>query len=109
MTHPEPVSLDPVIHEAGRLAIVSVLSEFGSASFSFVLATTGLTRGNLSAHAARLVAAGYVEESKRIAGRKPVTEYRLTETGRAAFERYRREWSRLTSPASRSGGCSEGS
>src|SRR5271169_1021572 len=89
--------LDPVIHEAARLAIVSVLSESGSASFNFVLGTTGLTRGNLSAHAAKLVAAGYVDENKRIVDRKLLTEYRLTKAGREAFERYRADWSRLTS------------
>lgn len=97
MTEPEPVVLDPVIHEAGRLAIVSVLSECGSASFNFVLGTTGMTRGNLSAHAAKLVAVGYVAESKRIVGRKLLTEYRLTAAGHKAFERYRAEWNRLTS------------
>jgi DNA-binding MarR family transcriptional regulator len=97
VTEPLLVVLDPVIHEAARLAIVSVLSECGSASFNFVLGTTGLTRGNLSAHAAKLVAAGYVEENKRIVDRKLLTEYRLTKLGRAAFDRYRADWSRLTS------------
>ena len=97
MTEAQPVVLDPVIHEAARLAIVSVLSECGSASFNFVLGTTGLTRGNLSAHAARLVAAGYVEESKRIVDRKLLTEYRLTAAGREAFDHYRTVWTRLTS------------
>lgn len=103
MTAPEPPDLDPVIHEPARLAIVSVLNECGSASFTFVLGTTGLTRGNLSAHAAKLVAAGYVAESKRIADRKPVTEYRLTDAGREAFERYRVEWTRLTSRKAQTG------
>jgi DNA-binding MarR family transcriptional regulator len=97
VTESQPVVLDPVIHEAARLAIIAVLSECGSASFNFVLGTTGLTRGNLSAHAAKLVAAGYVEESKRIVDRKLLTEYRLTEAGRQAFDRYRTEWNRLTS------------
>ncbi|MGL4554696.1 MAG: transcriptional regulator, partial [Gemmataceae bacterium] len=96
MSDPQPVALDPVIHEAARLAIVSALNECGSASFNFVLGATGLTRGNLSAHAAKLVAAGYVEESKRVVGRKPLTEYRLTDAGRRAFGRYRAEWTRLT-------------
>jgi DNA-binding MarR family transcriptional regulator len=86
-----------VIHEAARLTIMSVLSECGSASFNFVLGTTGLTRGNLSAHAAKLVAAGYVAESKRIVDRKLLTEYRLTSTGRKAFDRYKSAWTRLTS------------
>ncbi len=97
MTERKPEVLDPVIHEPARLAIVSVLAECGSASFTFVLGTTGLTRGNLSVHAAKLVAAGYVAESKRVVDRKPLTEYRLTAAGRAAFDRYRAAWARLTS------------
>ncbi len=92
-----PIVLDPVIHEAARLAIVAVLNECGEASFNFVLGTTGLTRGNLSAHAAKLIAAGYMEEHKRIVDRKTLTEYRLTDAGRKAFARYRADWDRLTS------------
>lgn len=92
----DSITLDPVIHEAARLAIVSVLNECGSASFTFVLGTTGLTRGNLSAHVAKLVAAGYVEENKQIIDRKLLTEYRLTPVGRKAFARYRAEWTKLT-------------
>jgi DNA-binding MarR family transcriptional regulator len=92
-----PLLLDPVIHEAARLTIMSVLSECGSASFNFVLGTTGLTRGNLSSHASKLIAAGYVEEEKRIVDRKLLTEYRLTDAGRKAFYQYRADWLRLTS------------
>ena len=104
MGEPLPAALDPVIHEAARLTIVSVLSECGAASFNFVLGTTGLTRGNLSAHAGKLVAAGYVDESKRIVDRKVLTEYRLTPAGRAAFTRYRAEWTRLTNGTGRGAG-----
>lgn len=98
MTEPEsPLLLDPLIHEPARLMIMSVLSKCGSASFTFVLGTTGLTRGNLSTHASKLMAAGYVEEEKRIVDRKPLTEYRLTDAGRMAFDQYRADWLRLTS------------
>ena len=98
MTEPEsPLLLDPVIHETARLTIMSVLAECGSASFNFVLGTTGLTRGNLSSHASKLIAAGYVEEEKRIVDRKLLTEYRLTDAGRKAFDQYRADWLRLTS------------
>ena len=96
MSEANPAVLDPLIHEAARLVIVSVLNECGAASFSFVLGATGLTRGNLSAHMARLIAAGYVEEDKQIVERKLRTEYRLTPIGRKAFAKYRAEWTRLT-------------
>jgi DNA-binding PadR family transcriptional regulator len=79
--------------------IVSVLAECDVADFNFLLGTTSLTRGNLSTHMARLVAAGYVEETKEFVDRKPHSEYRLTAAGRAAFRRYRQAWRRLTDGA----------
>ncbi len=96
MSDVQSIVLDPLIHEAARLVIVSVLNECGAASFNFVLGATGLTRGNLSAHMVRLVSAGYVEENKQIVNRKMLTEYRLTSVGRKAFAKYRVEWTRLT-------------
>jgi DNA-binding PadR family transcriptional regulator len=45
---------------------------------------------------ARLVAAGYVAETKEFVDRKPHTEYRLTPAGRGAFRRYRKAWRQLT-------------
>ncbi|MEX0611772.1 MAG: transcriptional regulator [Pirellulales bacterium] len=93
--------LDPVIHEAGRLVVVSVLNECQVANFNFLLATTGLTRGNLSTHMRKLVDAGYVDETKEIVDRKVRTEYRLTKTGRQAFKKYRNAWSAITNGAQR--------
>src|SRR5262245_50905025 len=90
------VRLDPLIHEAARLAVVSVLNECDLANFSFLLATTGLTRGNLSTHMRKLVEAGYVDETKEIVDRKVRTEYRLTKTGRQAFAKYCTAWRALT-------------
>ena len=93
--------LDPLIHETSRLLIVSVLNECAAADFNFLLRTTGLTRGNLSTHVARLVAAGYVDERKEFVDRKPHTEYQLTAAGRAAFVTYRAAWKRLTNGKAR--------
>ena len=89
-------ALDPLIHEASRLLIVSVLGECDSADFNFLLGATNLTRGNLSAHMARLVGAGYVAEQKQFIDRKPCTQYQLTAAGRAAFRTYRAAWKRVT-------------
>ncbi|HUX01282.1 MAG: transcriptional regulator [Phycisphaerae bacterium] len=80
--------------------IVSVLAECETADFNFLLGTTGLTRGNLSAHMARLVSAGYVCESKTFLDRKPHTEYRLSPAGRKAFNQYLKSWRRLTGKSS---------
>jgi len=100
----EPIGpLDPLIHEVARLVIVSVLNECESADFNFLLGTTGLTRGNLSAHMAKLVAAGYVEEAKQFVDRKPLTQYRLSRAGRGAYTKYRADWRKLTNGARRRG------
>ena len=94
---PTPDSrLDPLIHEAARLVIVSVLNECAVANFNFLLSATGLTRGNLSTHMRKLVAAGYVEETKEIVDRKPHTEYRLSKVGRQSFRNYRKAWQEIT-------------
>ena len=37
----------------------------------------------------KLEAAGYVDVAKGFVGKRPRTTYRLTETGRHAFEQYR--------------------
>jgi DNA-binding PadR family transcriptional regulator len=46
------------------------------------------TDGNLSVHARKLEEAHYVQCAKSFDGRVPRTQYRLTETGRRALERY---------------------
>lgn len=81
--------LDRDIHEPARLAIVSLLYASKAADFLFLQRETGLTKGNLSSHLARLEHCGYIEIEKTFRGKLPLTICRLTEGGRAAFERYR--------------------
>ena len=90
-------NLDPLIHEPARLMIVSVLNECSKADFAFLLNTTGLTRGNMSVHASRLIDASYVDETKEFLNRRPHTEYALTEKGRRAFKEYKKRWRAMTS------------
>ena len=91
-----PEVLDPTIHAPGRLAIISALSECEVADFNFLIAATGLSRGNFSIHMSKLVAAKYVEEKKHFVGRKPRTDYRLTLRGAEAFKNYKLAWRRIT-------------
>ncbi|NKB67578.1 MAG: helix-turn-helix domain-containing protein [Candidatus Latescibacteria bacterium] len=93
--HP-PGDLDPLIHEAARLAIVAALAQCRWATFGFLLQTTQLSRGNMSTHIARLVQAGYIEEEKEIIGRRPRTEYTLSQRGRTAYQAYCQAWQQLT-------------
>jgi DNA-binding MarR family transcriptional regulator len=83
-----PVALDPIIHVRVRLGIVSALAVEESLTFNELKKRLDTSDGNLSVHARRLEEAGYVEIRKSFEGRIPRTDYRLTETGRHALQRY---------------------
>jgi DNA-binding MarR family transcriptional regulator len=83
---------DRLIHEPGRLAIMSVLSYVAEADFVFLRRATGLTKGNLSSHLAKLEDAGLVKVEKRFAGKKPNTNVAITAKGK---ERIARHWEQL--------------
>jgi DNA-binding HxlR family transcriptional regulator len=80
--------LDRVIHERGRLAIMSVLAATESLSFKELKSHLGMTDGNLSVHMRTLEDSGYVAVEKSFVNRKPLTEYSLTPEGREAFQAY---------------------
>jgi DNA-binding MarR family transcriptional regulator len=81
--------LDRVIHEPGRLMIVALLSGIEEADFLYLLHETGLNKGTLSSHLARLEEAGYVEITKTYRGKVPQTILKLTHEGHKAFRQYR--------------------
>jgi DNA-binding HxlR family transcriptional regulator len=83
-----PLELDRLIHERMRLAIVSALAVNESLSFNELKHLLETTDGNLSVHARKLEEAGYVVCTKTFEGRVPRTDYRLSDTGRRALERY---------------------
>jgi DNA-binding MarR family transcriptional regulator len=83
--------LDRVIHEPGRLVLVALLSSVERTDFLYLQSETGMNKGTLSSHLARLEEAGYVEIEKTFRGKVPQTLLRLTPQGRTAFEQYRRE------------------
>jgi len=87
--------LDRVIHEPARLRLVALLSGVKEADFLWLLSESGLTKGNLSSHLAKLEQAGYVEVEKTFRGKIPLTLLRLTRSGRSAFGAYKRSLSAL--------------
>ncbi len=89
---PEPrglAGIDRVLHEPARLVIATILSVVENADFLYLQRETGLTKGNLSFHLAKLEEAGYVAIEKTYKGRIPLTLVRLTEAGAAALREYR--------------------
>ncbi|MGA2326613.1 MAG: transcriptional regulator [Bryobacteraceae bacterium] len=71
-----------------RLGIVSALAVNQTLTFNDLKKLLKTTDGNLSVHARKLEEAGYIACTKYFDGRLPKTEYRLSEKGRHALERY---------------------
>ena len=95
MPEPEPTSepvLDRLVHEPGRLAILTVLSSVTDADFVFLQRATGLTKGNLSSHLTKLEDAGLVAIEKRFVRKKPNTNVSLTKVGRTRITQH---WEQL--------------
>lgn len=86
--------IDRLIHEPARYTVMAYLYVVENADFVFLIRRTGLTWGNLSSHLSKLEAAGYVAIEKEFLGRKPHTMVRLSDEGRAAFDRYREQMKR---------------
>jgi DNA-binding MarR family transcriptional regulator len=80
--------IDRLVHERLRLGIMSALAVNDSLTFNELKKLLETTDGNLSVHARKLEEASYISCSKSFDGRMPRTEYRLTEGGRKALERY---------------------
>lgn len=87
--NPEPfLQLDRVIHEKGRMAIMSLLAASPQLSFTELRDTLAMTDGNITAHARTLHEAGYIAVTKAFQGGRQVTSYSLTPEGRTAFANY---------------------
>jgi DNA-binding MarR family transcriptional regulator len=82
------LQLDRVIHEKGRLPIVSLLAASPELSFTELRDTLEMTDGNLSLHIKTLQEAGFVSVTKSFWRRRPRTTCALTPAGRKAFAGY---------------------
>ena len=87
--NPEPfLRLDRVIHEKGRLAIMSMLAAAPELSFTDLRDALAMTDGNLTTHIRTLQEAGYVSVAKSYRKNRPLTTCSLTPAGRKAFAQY---------------------
>lgn len=77
-----------LVNERVRLGILAALAVNERLAFADLKSTLEVTDGNLSVHARKLEDAGYIVCRKRFLGRRPRTEFTLTERGRHGFERY---------------------
>ena len=91
-------NIDDIIHSRIRLAIMAVLLAVDEAEFTFLREKVGATDGNLSVHLKKLEEAKYINVKKSFADRKPITHYKLTSSGRKAFEAYIDNLEKLIKP-----------
>ena len=87
--NPEPfLQLDRVIHEKGRLAIMSLLAASPELAFTELRDTLEMTDGNVTAHIRTLQESGYVAIAKSFQNNRSLTTCSLTAAGRKAFASY---------------------
>jgi len=87
--NPEPfLQIDRVIHEKGRLAIMSMLAATPELSFTELRDALEMTDGNLTTHIKALQQEGYIAVAKSFQNNRPLTTCSLTAPGRKAFAEY---------------------
>jgi len=81
--------LDKIIHEKGRLSIMTLLAARSSPwPFQDLKAELGMSDGNLITHLRTLEKAGYIQASRSDSQGRPQTRYALTPNGRTAFDQH---------------------
>lgn len=81
--------IDRAVHEPARIWLMANLMVLDEADFTYLQNETGMTRGNLGSHMAKLQTAGYVTVEKTYREQTPRTVFALTESGRSAVIRWR--------------------
>ncbi|MBV8725749.1 MAG: transcriptional regulator [Candidatus Eremiobacteraeota bacterium] len=80
--------MDELLLSKVRLGIVAELLGYNWVAFTELARSLAVSNGNLGAHLAKLVDAGYVDEEKTFVNRRPLSRYRLSKRGRDAFTRH---------------------
>jgi DNA-binding MarR family transcriptional regulator len=97
----ELAGLDRLVHEPARLAILTALGSCESANFLYLQRITGLSKGNLSSHLAKLEEGKLVSVTKAFKVKLPQTMVTLTAAGKKAIEAHWAELDRLRARAGR--------
>jgi DNA-binding transcriptional ArsR family regulator len=84
-------SLNRVVHEPARLAILTVLASCETADFTFLETATGLTKGNLSVQLTRLEEASLIRIKKAAKKNRTITTAHIVDEGRYQLGRYWRQ------------------
>jgi len=80
--------LDKAFENKVRLGIMSALVVNDFLDFTSLRNLLEVTDGNLASHLKALENKKYVSFTKEFVGRKPLTRYKATDTGRTAFTKH---------------------
>jgi len=80
--------LNKVFESRIRLGIMSILSVNDSVDFNTMKQLLEVTDGNLASHLKALENVEYIQSSKQFIGRKPNTQYAITEEGSRCFKEH---------------------
>ena len=83
--------IDKIVHDPVRLQILAYLNSAQKADFLYLQRTLELTKGNLSSHISKMESVGYVKVEKTYIKKIPLTIIEITDKGRQAFEKYKKE------------------
>lgn len=84
-------SVDKLIHEPARLAVIAILDTVEKTDFLYLQRATSLTKGNLSVHLQKLEEANLIEIEKTFQGKYPRTLCKLTMKGKKGFQAYKEQ------------------
>lgn len=87
--------LNPTIHQPKRLAAMAVLAHSQDADFKFLRDHLQVSDSDMSKQMSALIEAGYVSVTKRGRGRASRTTFRITKSGRAAYDAHRQALEKL--------------
>lgn len=80
--------LDKAFENRIRLGLMSVLAVNEWVEFNELKKLLDVTDGNLASHITALEKRKFIETRKRFVGKKPNTSFRITPSGRKAFEHH---------------------
>jgi len=81
-------ALNKAFESRVRLGVMSVLMVNEWVSYRELKDLLGLTDGNLASHISALEKNQFIEIEKKFVGKKPQTSYRVTQSGKKAFQEH---------------------
>ena len=90
MTQGHHMPMDARLFAHPRLEITAAIARRAGISFRMLCQELGLTDGNLSAHLRALETESVIAVDRGFDGRRRLSQYRLTDAGRARLEAYLR-------------------